>query len=618
MNKKQKRILIRLAAAAIVFILSLFFPEGSIVRIVLSLVAYGVAGYDVVLEAFKNIGRGQFLDENFLMTIATFGAIYIGEMSEGVSVMVLYQVGELFQSYAVNKSRGSIDNLMEMMPEYANVMRDGKLEVVDPDDVEVGEIVIVKPGEKVPLDGVLKSGEGYVDTVALTGESVPRWVSVGDDVLSGCINQKEVLEIEVTKEYDESTVAKILEMVENAGYKKAHAEDFISKFAKYYTPLVVAGALILAFIPTLAGSVIPLSEWIRRACMFLVISCPCALVISVPLSFFGGIGASASAGILVKGSNYVEVLAKTDTVVFDKTGTLTEGTFEVIKVHSAGVEGFDKEKILEIAAVGESYSNHPVAESMRKAYGKHQPERAKNVEEISGKGIKCQVDGVTYRIGNKKFEDELGITFDPAVGEIGTVVYLADDRYLGYIVVADKIKDETKDAIFQLKKSHVSNTIMLTGDRKETGEKTAQAVGIDQVYADLLPADKVTILEKILDEKKDKTTVAYVGDGINDAPVLTRSDVGIAMGSLGSDAAVEAADVVILDDNLSKIAIGIKIAKKTIAIVKQNIVFALGIKCIFLILSMFGVANLWEAVFADVGVAVIAILNAMRTLKYKE
>lgn len=617
MNKKQKKILVRLIIAAVVFVISLFCPEGSYLKLGLSLVAYAVAGYDVIIEAVKNIGHGQFLDENFLMTIATFGALYIGEISEGVSVMVLYQIGELFQSYAVNKSRGSINDLMDMMPEYANVMRDGKLEVVDPDEVEVGETVIVKPGEKVPLDGILKSGEGYVDTVALTGESVPRWVSVGDDVLSGCINQKEVLEIEVTKEYDESTVAKILEMVENAGYRKAQAEDFISKFAKYYTPLVVAGALILAFVPTLIGSDILLSEWIRRACMFLVISCPCALVISVPLSFFGGIGASASAGILVKGSNYIEVLAKADTVVFDKTGTLTEGTFDVIKVETAGVEGFDKEKILEIAAVGESYSNHPVAESIRKAYGKHQPERATNVEEISGKGVKCQIDGVTYRIGNKKFEDEIGVQFDDAAGEIGTVVYLADDRYLGYIVVADKIKDETKDAIARLKSNHVSKTIMLTGDRKETGEKTGEAVGIDKVYSELLPADKVSILEKILDEKKQNTSVAYVGDGINDAPVLTRSDVGIAMGSLGSDAAVEAADVVILDDDLSKISLGIKIAKKTIAIVKQNIAFALGIKGVFLVLSMFGIANLWEAVFADVGVAVIAILNAMRTLKYK-
>ena len=617
MNKKQKRILGRLAVAAVVFIISLFCPEGYL-RFGLSLVAYAVAGYDVVLEAIKNIGHGQFLDENFLMTLATFGALYIGEVSEGVSVMVLYQVGELFQSYAVNKSRGSINDLMEMMPEYANVMRDGQLEVVDPDEVEVGEIVIVKPGEKVPLDGILKSGEGYVDTVALTGESVPRWVNVGVDVLSGCINQKEVLEIEVTKEYDESTVAKILEMVENAGYRKAHAEDFISKFAKYYTPLVVAGALILAFVPTIVGSGIPLSEWIRRACMFLVISCPCALVISVPLSFFGGIGASASAGILVKGSNYIEVLANADTVVFDKTGTLTEGTFDVIKVQEAGVEGFDKEKILEIAAICESYSNHPVAESIRKAYGKHQTERVSHVEEIGGKGVRCQVDGVTYRVGNKKFEEEIGVQFDGAVGEIGTVVYLADDRYLGYIVVADKIKDETKDAITRLKANHVSKTVMLTGDRKETGEKTGEAVGIDQVYAELLPADKVNILEKILDEKKQNTSVAYVGDGINDAPVLTRSDVGIAMGSLGSDAAVEAADVVILDDDLSKISLGIKIAKKTISIVKQNIAFALGIKVVFLILSMFGVANLWEAVFADVGVAVIAILNAMRTLKCKE
>ena len=617
MNKKQKKILGRLAIAILVFVVSLFCPDGSYLKIGLSLVAYVIAGYDVVIQAIKNIGHGQFLDENFLMTLATFGAIYIGQISEGVSVMVLYQIGELFQSYAVNKSRGSINDLMEMMPEYANVLRDGQLETVDPDEVEVGEIVIVKPGEKVPLDGILKTGEGYVDTVALTGESVPRWVSEGDEVLSGCINQKEVLEIEVTKEYDESTVAKILELVENAGYRKAHAEDFISKFAKYYTPIVVAGALLLAFVPTLAGSVIPLSEWIRRACMFLVISCPCALVISVPLSFFGGIGASASEGILVKGSNYIEVLAKADTVVFDKTGTLTEGTFEVIKVQPAGVEGFDKEKILEIAAVCESYSNHPVAESIRNAYGLHQMERAKNVEEIGGKGIRCQVDGVTYRVGNRKFQEEIGVEFDPAVGEIGTVVYLADDRYLGYIVVADRIKDETKDAIFQLKKSHVSKTIMLTGDRKETGEKTADIVGIDQVYTELLPADKVSILEKILDEKKENTTVAYVGDGINDAPVLTRADVGIAMGSLGSDAAVEAADVVILDDDLSKISTGIRIAKKTISIVKQNISFALGIKILFLALSVFGIANLWEAVFADVGVAVIAILNAMRTLKNK-
>ena len=617
MNKKQKKILGRLAIAILVFVVSLFCPDGSYLKIGLSLVAYVIAGYDVVIQAIKNIGHGQFLDENFLMTLATFGAIYIGQISEGVSVMVLYQIGELFQSYAVNKSRGSINDLMEMMPEYANVLRDGQLETVDPDEVEVGEIVIVKPGEKVPLDGILKTGEGYVDTVALTGESVPRWVSEGDEVLSGCINQKEVLEIEVTKEYDESTVAKILELVENAGYRKAHAEDFISKFAKYYTPIVVAGALLLAFVPTLAGSAIPLSEWIRRACMFLVISCPCALVISVPLSFFGGIGASASEGILVKGSNYIEVLAKADTVVFDKTGTLTEGTFEVIKVQPAGVEGFDKEKILEIAAVCESYSNHPVAESIRNAYGLHQMERAKNVEEISGKGIRCQVDGVTYRVGNRKFQEEIGVEFDPAVGEIGTVVYLADDRYLGYIVVADRIKDETKDAIFQLKKSHVSKTIMLTGDRKETGEKTADIVGLDQVYTELLPADKVSILEKILDEKKENTTVAYVGDGINDAPVLTRADVGIAMGSLGSDAAVEAADVVILDDDLSKISTGIRIAKKTISIVKQNISFALGIKILFLALSVFGIANLWEAVFADVGVAVIAILNAMRTLKNK-
>ena len=563
-------------------------------------------------------------DENFLMTIATLGAFYIREFKEGVMVMLLYQVGELFQSYAVGKSRTSIYELMNIRPDYANLIVDGQVEVVDPDDVEVGSIIQVKAGEKVPLDGVVVRGSSFLDTSALTGESVPRQVGEGDEILSGYINQNGLLEIRTTKEFDESTASKILELVENASSKKAKAENFITKFAKYYTPVVVIGAVLLAFVPPLAGSDIPLGMWIKRACTLLVISCPCALVISVPLGLFGGIGGAAKEGILIKGGNYIEAIAKMNTVVFDKTGTLTKGVFKVSNVYSA-IDNDDenqRKKLLELAAVAESYSNHPISISLKNEWGREiDKNRVSDVNEVSGKGVVAKIDQSEVFVGNVQLMADNKVDVD-AVDSAGTVVYVAQKtdenraaKYLGYIEISDEVRAEAVDLMRELGEIGVKNTIMLTGDRKQIAEKIARDLKVGKVYSELLPKDKVEKLDEIISHREGKHTVGYVGDGINDAPVLTRADVGIAMGGIGSDAAIEAADLVMMKDDLSKIGKAVKIARKTMGIVHQNIVFALGVKALFLVLGSMGNIELWEAVFADVGVAVLAILNAMRTLK---
>ena len=558
------------------------------------------------------------------MTIATLGAFYIREFKEGVMVMLLYQVGELFQSYAVGKSRTSIYELMNIRPDYANLIVDGQVEVVDPDDVEVGSIIQVKAGEKVPLDGVVVRGSSFLDTSALTGESVPRQVGEGDEILSGYINQNGLLEIRTTKEFDESTASKILELVENASSKKAKAENFITKFAKYYTPVVVIGAVLLAFVPPLAGSDIPLGMWIKRACTLLVISCPCALVISVPLGLFGGIGGAAKEGILIKGGNYIEAIAKMNTVVFDKTGTLTKGVFKVSNVYSA-IDNDDenqRKKLLELAAVAESYSNHPISISLKNEWGREiDKNRVSDVNEVSGKGVVAKIDQSEVFVGNVQLMADNKVDVD-AVDSAGTVVYVAQKtdenrtaKYLGYIEISDEVRAEAVDLMRELGEIGVKNTIMLTGDRKQIAEKIARDLKVGKVYSELLPKDKVEKLDEIISHREGKHTVGYVGDGINDAPVLTRADVGIAMGGIGSDAAIEAADLVIMKDDLSKIGKAVKIARKTMGIVHQNIVFALGVKALFLVLGSMGNIELWEAVFADVGVAVLAILNAMRTLK---
>lgn len=611
MSKKLKKLLIRIIIAASLFVVGMLLSGKIALGFLIA--AYLISGYDVVKKAVRNIGHGQVFDENFLMTIATIGAFVTGEIAEGVMVMVLYQIGEWFQQYAVGKSRKSITELMDIRPDYANVVRDGEVETVDPDEVEIGETILVKPGEKVPIDGMVKKGESYVDTSALTGEAIPKRVAKGDEILSGFINDNGLLEIETTKEFDESTVSKILELVENASSRKAKSENFITKFAKYYTPIVVIGALLLAFVPTILGSTLGLDQWIIRACTFLVISCPCALVISVPLGFFGGIGGAAKEGILIKGSNYMETLANLKTVVFDKTGTLTEGTFKVNKVVALSE---DNDKILELAAIAELYSNHPVAVSLRMAYGKDiDASRLEDVSESKGKGISCKIDGQKIHVGNDKLLKENEIVI-PVVDEIGTIVYVAkDSACLGYIIIADEVKQDAKELVEALKAQGVKSTVMLTGDKRKIAEKVADFLGIDKVCTELLPQEKVSKVEELLLAKQGKGSLAFVGDGINDAPVLTRADIGFAMGTMGSDAAIEAADVVIMNDKPSKIADAIKISKKTISIVKENIIFALGVKILFLILGALGMINLWMAVFADVGVAFLAILNSMRALK---
>lgn len=625
MSRKLKKLLVRISIAAVLFLAGMLLPlpvyGGFETNIILLVAAYLLVGYDIILKAATNIGHGQVFDENFLMTIATFAAFGTGEIAEGVMVMLLYQVGEWFQQYAVGKSRNSISDLMDIRPDYAHLVKDGETQTVDPEDVAVGDTILIKAGEKVPLDGIVKKGESFLDTSALTGESVPRRISAGDEILSGCINGSGLLEIEVSKEFEESTVSKILDLVENASSRKAKAENFITKFAKYYTPIVVFGALVLAIIPPLAGIGPGFREWIIRACTFLVISCPCALVISVPLGFFGGIGGAAKEGILIKGSNFIETLANVDTVVFDKTGTVTKGTFEVQKIQAS--DGVTEDYVLECAALAESHSSHPIAGSLIAAYknrtGKElSAEKVSDVKEFSGMGVEAVIDGVEVFAGNDKLSapDKAAVKF-ANVDASGTVVHVAlKGKYLGYIVISDEIKNGVTDAMTDLRKNGVSSLVMLTGDRKNIAEKVASSVDIDTVYSQLMPGDKVDKVEELIaaEDKKSKGKLAFVGDGINDAPVLSRADVGIAMGGLGSDAAIEAADVVIMDDRLSKIAKAIGISRRTIRIVRQNIVFALGVKGIFLVLGALGFANLWEAVFADVGVAFIAILNSMRTL----
>lgn len=626
MMKKQKIMLYRIIAAAVIYVPlfvlehmgKLEFQSEIPVQFLLFMIPYLIVGWDIIYRAVRNISHGQVFDENFLMCIATFGALGVKEYSEAVAVMLFYQIGELFQSYAVNRSRQSISAMMDICPEYANIEEDGKLKQVDPDDVEIGTEIVIKAGERVPLDGVVVSGTSFVDTSALTGESVPREVTEGSEIISGCVNGSGLLKVRTTKEFDDSTVAKILELVENASSKKAHVENFITKFAKYYTPIVVCAAVVLAFLPPiiLGGG---FAEWIQRACIFLVISCPCALVISVPLGFFGGIGAASKQGVLVKGSNYLEAFSEMKTIVFDKTGTLTKGEFVVSEVIP---NGWEKEGLLEVAALAEGYSDHPISAALKKAYeeaelGELSMDRVEQAEEIAGHGIKAKIDGRVVYAGNAKLMEEKGVEYEPCTVP-GTVVYLAAEKeFLGTIVISDTVKPEAKRAIAQLKQSGVKKTVMLTGDRKDVGEAVAESLGIDEVYTDLLPGDKVDKVEALLGELGEKEKLGFVGDGINDAPVLSRADIGIAMGSMGSDAAIEAADVVLMDDNILKISSIMRIAGKTLQIVHQNIVFALGVKVLVLILGALGMANMWEAVFADVGVSVIAILNSMRTLKVK-
>ena len=626
MMKKQKIMLYRIIAAAVIYVPlfvlehmgKLEFQSEIPVQFLLFMIPYLIVGWDIIYRAVRNISHGQVFDENFLMCIATFGALGVKEYSEAVAVMLFYQIGELFQSYAVNRSRQSISAMMDICPEYANIEEDGKLKQVDPDDVEIGTEIVIKAGERVPLDGVVVSGTSFVDTSALTGESVPREVTEGSEIISGCVNGSGLLKVRTTKEFDDSTVAKILELVENASSKKAHVENFITKFAKYYTPIVVCAAVVLAFLPPiiLGGG---FAEWIQRACIFLVISCPCALVISVPLGFFGGIGAASKQGVLVKGSNYLEALSEMKTIVFDKTGTLTKGEFVVSEVIP---NGWEKEGLLEVAALAEGYSDHPISAALKKAYeeaelGELSMDRVEQAEEIAGHGIKAKIDGRVVYAGNAKLMEEKGVEYEPCTVP-GTVVYLAAEKeFLGTIIISDTVKPEAKRAIAQLKQSGVKKTVMLTGDRKDVGEAVAESLGIDEVYTDLLPGDKVDKVEALLGELGEKEKLGFVGDGINDAPVLSRADIGIAMGSMGSDAAIEAADVVLMDDNILKISSIMRIAGKTLQIVHQNIVFALGVKVLVLILGALGMANMWEAVFADVGVSVIAILNSMRTLKVK-
>lgn len=612
MTKRLWRIIIGAAVLATAVLLSL---NNEWLQIALFIISYIIVGEDVVKRAVKNIFKGQVFDENFLMSIATIGAFFIGEYPEGVAVMLFYQVGELFQSYAVGKSRKSIASLMDIRPDYANVKKGDELVKVDPDEVQIGDIIVIKAGEKIPLDGKVIEGSSMIDTSALTGESVPREVEVGSDILSGCININGVITAEVTKEFGESTVSKILDLVENASSKKSNSEQFITKFARYYTPVVVIIAVFLAIIPPLVIDGATFSDWIYRALAFLVVSCPCALVISIPLSFFGGIGGASKKGVLVKGSNYLEALAETEIVVFDKTGTLTKGVFNVQEIHP---EGVSKEELLELTAHAESYSNHPISLSLKRAYSKEIDNgRISDVEEISGHGVIATVDGKKVMAGNIKLMKMMDIPYFK--GElIGTIVHVAvNNKYIGYIVIADEVKEDSAQAIKELKEANIKQTVMLTGDNKSIGSKVAKELGLDKVYAELLPADKVEKLEELFSQKSKKGKLAFVGDGINDAPVLARADIGIAMGGLGSDAAIEAADVVIMTDEPSKIATTMKISKKTLKIAHQNIVFAIGIKIIVLILSAFGITTMWAAIFADVGVTIIAVLNAFRALNVK-
>lgn len=614
MTRKQKHLLTRIIVAAVLFFAGSFLQLPEYVEMGVFLVCYAVVGWDIVWKAITNILHGQVFDENFLMTIATVGALILGEHSEGVAVMLFYQVGEWFQSYAVSKSRKSIAGLMDIRPDYANVERDGKLVQVDPDEVQIGDVIVVKPGERIPLDGTILEGSSALDTSALTGESMPREVEPGMEVINGCINQTGILTIQTTKEFGESTVAKILDLVENASDKKGRTENFITRFARYYTPAVVFAALALAILPPLITGQ-SFGTWIYRALTFLVISCPCALVISIPLSFFGGIGGASRIGVLVKGSNYLESLAHTEMVVFDKTGTLTKGSFAVSEVNPKGMKDT---QLLELAAYAEDYSNHPISLSIKKAYGrKIDSGRITDVQESAGHGVRAVIDGKAVLAGNAKLMVKERIQYTPSTA-VGTVVYLAcDGKYAGCIVIEDEIKADAPAAIKRLKSAGIHKTVMLTGDADAVGKKVANRLGLDQAYTDLLPADKVDRVEELLKQKSEKGKLVFVGDGINDAPVLARADVGIAMGGLGSDAAIEAADVVLMTDEPSKIASVMKIARKTIRIANQNIVFALGVKFLVLILGALGYANMWAAVFADVGVSVIAILNAIRAMRVK-
>ena len=617
MNKKQKKVFIRIIIAFALIIILKWIPVEGYVRFALYMVPYLVIGYDILRKAGKGILNRQVFDENFLMAVATVGAIALGDYTEGVSVMLFYQIGELFQSYAVGKSRRNISELMDIRPDYANIEKDGQLEQVDPDEVEVGTTIVVQSGEKVPIDGVILEGSSTLNTSALTGESLPREVKAGDEIISGCINMTGVLKICTTKEFGESTVSKILELVENSSSRKSRSENFISKFAKYYTPAVCYGALALAVLPPLVrmtalGLAPEWGDWIYRALTFLVISCPCALVISIPLSFFAGIGGASNQGILVKGSNYLETLASTKYVVFDKTGTMTQGVFEVSGVHH---NEMDAEKLLEYAALAECSSSHPISKSLQKAYGKSiDRNRVTDIEEIGGNGVTAKVDGILVAAGNVKLMKKLGISYMDC-HSVGTIVHMAvDGKYAGHILISDLIKPHAAQAIAELKRAGVKKTVMLTGDAKNVAEQVAEELGIQEVHSELLPADKVAKVEELLKQKTEKEKLAFVGDGINDAPVLSRADIGIAMGALGSDAAIEAADIVLMDDDPLKIAKAIKIARKCIRIVYQNIYFALGIKGICLLLGAIGVANMWMAIFADVGVMVIAVLNAIRAL----
>ena len=619
MNKKQKKMLIRIIIAAVLIVVFSLLPAEGYLRFVLFMIPYLVIGYDILKKAFKGILNKQVFDENFLMAVATVGAILLGDYSEGVAVMLFYQIGELFQSYAVGKSRRNISELMDIRPDYANIEKDGTLEQVDPDEVEIGTIIVVQPGEKVPIDGVITEGTSTLNTSALTGESLPRDAKAGDEVISGCINMTGLLKIRTTKEFGESTVSKILELVENSSSRKSKSENFISKFAKYYTPAVCYGALALAFIPPIVllimGKPAMWGDWIYRALTFLVISCPCALVISIPLSFFAGIGGASNQGILVKGSNYLETLAQTKYVVFDKTGTMTQGVFEVSGIHH---NEMPDEKLLEYAALAECSSSHPISKSLQKAYGKPiDRNRVTDIEEISGNGVIAKVDSISVAAGNTKLMNRLGIAYQDC-HHVGTVVHMAiDGKYAGHILISDIIKPHAKEAIAELKKAGISKTVMLTGDSKRVADQVAEELGIQEVYSELLPADKVSRVEELLNQKSEKAKLAFVGDGINDAPVLSRADIGIAMGALGSDAAIEAADIVLMDDDPLKISKAIKIARKCIRIVYENIYFAIGIKILCLILGALGIANLWVAIFADVGVMILAVLNAIRTLFVK-
>ena len=638
MNKKQRKMLIRIIISALLVAALMLFPvSNSYLEFALYMAAYLIIGYDILLKAWKGILNKQVFDENFLMAVATVGALAIaiyerisfaeaaaghgeGGYTEAVAVMLFYQIGEWFQSYAVGKSRRNISELMDIRPDYANIEKDGELEKVDPDEVEIGSVIVVKPGEKIPIDGVIVEGNSTLNTSALTGESLPRDAGTGDEVISGCINMTGLLRIRTTKEFGESTVSKILDLVENSSSKKSRSENFISKFARYYTPAVCYSALALALLPPIVRLIMGISpewgDWIYRALTFLVISCPCALVISIPLSFFAGIGGASNAGVLVKGSNYLETLSKTKYVVFDKTGTMTQGVFEVAGVHHNSIE---EDKLLEYAALAESYSSHPISKSLQKAYGKAiDKSRVRDVEEISGNGVTAKVDGVSVAAGNTKLMKRIGVEYADC-HSVGTVVHMAvDGVYAGHILISDIIKPHAKEAIKELKRAGVSKTVMLTGDAKNVGEQVAKELGIGEVYTELLPADKVSLVERLLEQKNGKEKLAFVGDGINDAPVLSRADIGIAMGALGSDAAIEAADIILMDDDPLKIAKAIKISRKCLRIVYENIVFAIGIKLICLVLGALGIANMWLAIFADVGVMVIAVLNAIRALFVKK